>query len=76
MMKMNGVAYDIPDAQRGFHRYDSISRADRAASFRLTPGQRSSVGEVFWTHPLVDGVCFPSRKLAREAGLRAAGIHN
>lgn len=57
---------EIKRCVRGFHRHSSETRADLAASFRLGPRQRQSIGEVFWTHPDVPGLCFPTRKRAAE----------
>jgi len=52
---------------KGFHRYSSQDRADLMSSPRMGHRQRERVGEVFWTHPAVHGVCFPTRKLAAMA---------
>jgi hypothetical protein len=68
-VRIDGQVIDMPQAVRGFHRYGSQDRADRAASFRLTQGQRVSIGEAFWTHPLCPGVCYPTRIAANRAAL-------
>lgn len=52
---------------RHFQRYTAEQRADRAASHRLGPRQRQSVGEYFYTHPDVPGRCFPTRGRAAQA---------
>jgi hypothetical protein len=44
-----------------FQPYTSEQRADRAASHRLHYRQKQSAGEVFWTHPAVPGIAFPTR---------------
>lgn len=64
MVKIDGQFYDIPTAQRGFHRYTSQDRADRRASFRLGYRQREMIGEVFWTHELAPGLAFPTKNAA------------
>jgi hypothetical protein len=69
--RIDGKLYDIPAAERGFQRYTSELRADIAASFRLTQGQRASIGEAFWTHPLCPGVCYPTRIAALRAALES-----
>lgn len=64
---------------RGFYRYSSEMRADRAASFRLGHRQRAAVGEFYYTHPDRPGVCFGTRSAAARAALSkgsaAAGPH-
>lgn len=50
-----------------FQRYDSDQRANRAASFRLFPGQREAVGEFFWQHPDIPDRGFPTRAAAIRA---------
>lgn len=62
----------VVEPVKHFHHYSSDQRADRQASFRLTPGQRDSVGEVFWTHPSLPGVGFPTRAAALRAVARLA----
>lgn len=52
---------------RCFHRYDSEVRSDRAASFRLTQGQRASMGEYYYVHPAIAGVAFSKRFDAARA---------
>lgn len=69
-VKIDGVLVDIPKAERGFTRYDSVTRADRAASFRLGFRQRESIGEAWWTHAYCPGVCFPTKTAAYRAALR------
>ena len=71
MMRLDGKVLDVPDAARGFFRYTSEQRANHAASFRLGRHQRRAIGEAFWTHPLLPGVCFPTRVEARRAALAA-----
>jgi hypothetical protein len=51
-------------ATREFHRHTSEQRSNLAASHRLTPRQRSAVGEFFYTHPMLPGVGFPTAKIA------------
>lgn len=51
-------------ATRCFHKYDSVTRADRASSFRLSRQARDRVGEHFYIHPLCPGVAFPTAKRA------------
>lgn len=58
-------------ATRCFHKYDSTARSDRAASRRLTPGQRESVGEFFYTHDLLPGVAFSTAKQATTQAYEA-----
>lgn len=59
----------MPDAVRGFQRFTSNELADMQASHRLGFRQKQRIGEAFWTHPYVSGVCFPTRKQAIEAAL-------
>lgn len=68
-VRIDGQIIDMEPAVRGFHRFDSQTRADHAASFRLTRGQRERIGEAFWTHPRRPGVCFPTRIAALRAAL-------
>lgn len=56
---------------KGFHKYTSEQRATHAASNRLGYQKRVSVGEVFWTHPDLPGVCYPTRKEAATAAVSA-----
>ena len=71
--KIDGRWIDMPPAVRCFERYTSQDRATRAASFRLGYRQRSAVGEVYWTHPLVHHRAFPTRKAALRAAFDALG---
>lgn len=57
---------------RCFRSYDSITRANHAASFRLGHQQRQATGEFFYTHPDVPNRAFPTRKAAALAGMSAA----
>lgn len=57
---------------RCFHAYDSETRANHAASFRLGHRQRESLGEFFYTHPDVPNRAFPTCKAAALAGMSAA----
>jgi hypothetical protein len=57
---------------RCFHKYDSQTRADRAASFRLTQNQRVSMGEFFYVHPAFPNTAFPTRSAAAKAALNTA----
>lgn len=66
---VDGVRYDIPDAVRGFQRFDHNQRAGMMASHRLGFRQRERVGEAFWTHPLMPGLAFPTRIRALRAAL-------
>lgn len=68
--RIDGALYDMAPAVRGFQRYTSETRADLRASFRLGYRQRESIGEAFWTHPLVPGLAFPTRIAALRAALR------
>jgi hypothetical protein len=54
-------------AVRHLQRYSSEQRASHAASRRLTPGKRRSVGEFFYTHPHLPGKGFPTPKAATRA---------
>jgi hypothetical protein len=56
---------------RHLQHYTNEQRADRAASHRLGPVQRHTIGEYFWTHPDVPGTAFDSRRRAALAGLAA-----
>lgn len=56
---------------RHFQPYTSEQRADHAASHRLGHRQRQAMGEYFYTHPDVPGVCFDTRQRAADAGIRA-----
>lgn len=67
--RIDGRLFDIEPAERGFMRYDSITRANMASSHRLGFRQRTSIGEVFWTHPRCPGICFPTRIEALRAAL-------
>lgn len=58
---------------RGFHRYSSYDRADMMSSHRLGHRQKERMGEAFWTHLAVPGLCFPTRKRALDAAARALG---
>lgn len=71
-VRIDGQIIDIEPAVRGFHRFSSETRANHAASFRLTQGQRTSIGEAFWTHPRCPGVCYPTRIAALRAALATA----
>ena len=79
-----GIVLTVEDAERigvekedrmtkpikHFQKYTPEQRASLAASFRMGHRQKESVGEVFWTHPDVPGIAFPTRKralLAAEA---------
>ena len=55
--------------ERGFQRFSHEQRANHAASHRLGRLQRAAIGETFYTHPRLPGVCFPRRKLAALAAL-------
>src|SRR5512135_3631975 len=52
---------------RYFQRYTPEQRADRAASFRLGPGQREQVGEYCYVHPLRPDLAYPSASRAWRA---------
>lgn len=60
---------------RGFHRYSSLDRADMMSSHRLGHRQKERMGEAFWTHLAVPGLCFPTRKRALDAAARALGLN-
>lgn len=68
------IAYDAERKRvvRCFHRYDSETRANHAASFRLGHRQREAVGEFFYTHPDIPNRAFPTRKAAAMAALGGA----
>lgn len=55
---------------RIFQRYTSQQCSDRAASHRLTPGQRCQVGEFFYRHPDLPGLSFATRRQAATAAVR------
>ena len=57
---------------RGWQPYTSEQRTNHAASFRLGRFHRTAVGEPFWTHPDIAGVCFPTRIAAARAALTDA----
>lgn len=61
---------------RGFQRYDSYQRADMMSSHRLGHRQKERLGEVFWTHLAVPGLCFPTRKRALDAAARVLGLNS
>lgn len=69
MIRLNGELIDIPPAVRCFQRFTSEQRADMMASHRLGRLQKQRVGEVYWTHPLVPNLAFPSKKAALRAAL-------
>ena len=71
MIRIDGQLIDIAPAVRNFQRYASEDRADMRASHRLGFRQRQRVGEVFWTHPLVPNIAFPTRAAALRAALAA-----
>ena len=52
---------------RHFQKYSHTERADRASSHRLGYRQKHAIGEVFWSHPAVPGIAFPTRKAAIRA---------
>lgn len=74
MIRMDGVLIDIPDAVRCFQKYTHEERANHAASHRLGYRQRGSTGQFYWTHNLVPGIAFPTRKAARLAALKAVAL--
>lgn len=51
-------------ATRCFQQYDSATRANHAASFRVGRVKRTAVGEHYYTHPMVGGIAFPTAKAA------------
>lgn len=53
-------------ATRCFHRYDSETRANHAASSRVGHVKRQSSGEFFYTHPMTGDIAFPTAKQATE----------
>ena len=53
-------------ATRNFHKYDHITRADRASSFRLGHQQRKADGEYFYTHLLIPDRAFDTAGQATE----------
>ena len=61
---------------RGFQRYDSYQRADMMSSHRLGHRQKERIGEAFWTHLAVPGLCFPTRKRALDAAARVLGLND
>lgn len=50
-----------------FQTYTHEQRADMRSSHRLGYRQKQRAGEVFWTHPDVPGLAFPSKRRAEEA---------
>lgn len=62
-------------AVKHFHRYTSEQRADMRASHRLGFRQRDSIGEAFWTHVLVPGIGFRTRKAAEAAAQEVLDSH-
>lgn len=64
------VAIERRRVVRHFQRYTSEHRADRAASHRLGHRQRQAIGEAFYSHPDLPGVCFPTRIAAARAAVR------
>jgi hypothetical protein len=54
---------------RCLHHYTSEQRANHAASHRLGHRQRQAIGEHFYIHPDVAGVCFDTRGQAARAAL-------
>lgn len=71
MIRVDGQAFDLPRAERGWHAYDSHQRATRRASHRLGTRQREAVGVAFWTHAALPGVCYPTRAAAERAAVAA-----
>jgi hypothetical protein len=67
------VAVEAKRVIRHFQKLTSEQRANRAASHRLGPRQRTAVGEYFYTHPDVPGTSFESRKRAAEAAVAEPG---
>lgn len=67
----DGSKLDVPAPVRCFHRYDSETRSNMAASRRLGYRQRQAEGEFYWVHDMVPGVAFGSRKQAVAAVLHA-----
>jgi len=74
-MTTQAAKHTTPKPIKHFQPYTSEERANHAASFRLTPGRRNAVGEVYWMHPLIPGVCFPTRRaaIARATGGEGGG---
>jgi hypothetical protein len=63
------LAAEAKRCVRNFQPYTSEQRANHAASFRLGFRKRQSVGEIFWTHPAVPNIAFPTRKAAAQKAL-------
>lgn len=61
----------VPAPAKLFQRYTSEQRANHAASHRLHPNQKHSVGEFFWTHPWFPHIAFDTRKQAIERAAMA-----
>lgn len=57
---------------RCFHKYSSETRADLAASFRLTQNQRRSIGHYFYVHPAFPNTAFETQGDAARAALLLA----
>lgn len=55
---------------RCFNAYSSETRAMHAASFRLGPQQRVSLGDFYYVHPDIPNVAFSTRGRAAKAALR------
>lgn len=73
MVRIDGQLFDIPPAVRGFQRHTSEVRANMQASHRLGFRQRHSIGDVYWTHPLVPGLAFPTKTRAIRAAIATLG---
>lgn len=58
-------------AVRSFQHYTPDQRADVASSHRLTSKRRQSIGEYFYTHPMMPGVAYPTAKAATTAAFNA-----
>lgn len=62
---------EMKNVTRCFHQFDSETRANHAASFRLGYQQRSAVGQYYYTHPARPNIAFKTRSEAARAALNA-----
>jgi hypothetical protein len=74
MIRLDGIAYDIPNAERLVTHFSSETRATMRASHRLGFRQREQIMDTNWTHELCPGVCFPTRIAALRAALATLGV--
>lgn len=63
---------EMKNVTRCFHAFDSETRANHAASFRLGYRQRQATGQFYYTHPACPNIAFKTRTQAAMAALRVA----